>query len=105
MGGGAALGAAVGAGPPMRPPPSAFLAAAGPRALSAGGAPPPPAAAGGVEVDMEKPSSLWSEAAWVVRQSLLDPEGDDDWFIEGTIDLAKARESGRPILALTRVAT
>lgn len=45
-----------------------------------------------------------SDTAWRVTQTLLDPEGDNDWFLEATIDLAKARETGRPVLALERIA-
>ncbi len=42
------------------------------------------------------------EAAWTIRQTLLDPEGDHDWFFEATIDLDRSRAAARPILALTR---
>lgn len=45
------------------------------------------------------------EGSWRVRQSLLDPEGDNDWFFEATIDLDAARAAGRPVLALERIAT
>jgi superfamily II RNA helicase len=45
------------------------------------------------------------EASWRVRQTLLDPEGDDDWFFEVTIDLEPSRAAGRPILALERIGT
>ncbi len=44
------------------------------------------------------------ETTWRVKQTLLDPEGDNDWFVEATIDLARAREAGRPILVLERIA-
>jgi len=42
------------------------------------------------------------EAAWRVRQVLLDPEGDHDWFFEATLDLAAARDNARPILRFER---
>jgi hypothetical protein len=45
------------------------------------------------------------ETSWKVRQSLLDPEGDNDWFFEATIDLEGSRAAGRPVLALERIAT
>jgi superfamily II RNA helicase len=43
------------------------------------------------------------ETAWKIRQSLLDAEGDDDWFFEAEIDLEKSRVAARPVLALGRV--
>lgn len=46
-----------------------------------------------------------TETAWRVRQTLLDPEGDDEWFFEATIDLERSRAAGRPVLALERIAT
>jgi superfamily II RNA helicase len=45
------------------------------------------------------------ETQWRVRQTLLDPEGDTDWFFEATIDLERSRGAGRPVLALERIAT
>ncbi len=45
------------------------------------------------------------EGSWRVRQTLLDPEGHDDWFFEATIDLERSRAAGRPVLALERIAT
>ena len=42
------------------------------------------------------------EATWRVRQTLLDPEGDGDWFFEATIDLDRSRAAARPVLALER---
>jgi len=49
------------------------------------------------------------EGAWRVSQRLLDPAGDDDWAVEGRIDLAnhplrdRAGLDETPILELTRV--
>ncbi|WP_449279003.1 DEAD/DEAH box helicase [Leucobacter sp. GX24907] len=40
---------------------------------------------------------------WRFRQVLLDPEGDRDWGIEGSIDLAASEESGEPVLRVERV--
>jgi superfamily II RNA helicase len=46
-----------------------------------------------------------SEGSWRVRQILLDAEEDNDWFFEASIDLARSRETARPVLALERIAT
>ena len=46
-----------------------------------------------------------SETAWKIRQTLLDPERDDEWFFEAAIDLERSRAAGRPVLALERIAT
>jgi hypothetical protein len=43
------------------------------------------------------------EHAWRVRQTLLDPEDDNDWFFEATIDLGRSRAAARPVLALERI--
>ncbi|MBI2388759.1 MAG: DUF3516 domain-containing protein [Deltaproteobacteria bacterium] len=42
--------------------------------------------------------------AWEVQQILPDAEGDDDWFLEARIDLARAKDAGEPVVALRRVA-
>jgi superfamily II RNA helicase len=44
------------------------------------------------------------ETTWRVRQSLLDPEEDNDWFVEATIDLEASRELGKAALQFERVA-
>jgi hypothetical protein len=44
------------------------------------------------------------ETSWRVRQTLLDPDGDEDWYFEATIDLGRSREAARPVLALERFA-
>ena len=47
-----------------------------------------------------------SERSWQVRQTLLDGEDDNDWFVELTVDLERsasaANESARPVLTLGR---
>ncbi|AKU96691.1 Helicase, C-terminal:DEAD/DEAH box helicase [Labilithrix luteola] len=43
------------------------------------------------------------ETSWRVRQVLLDPEEDNDWFFEVTIDLARSREIAKPALTLERI--
>jgi hypothetical protein len=44
------------------------------------------------------------ETSWHVRQTLLDGEEDNDWFVEVKVDLARSRASGKPVLALERFA-
>ena len=41
--------------------------------------------------------------AWKISQTLLDGEGDDDWFVEARCDLARSRELGRPVLSVLDV--
>jgi len=43
------------------------------------------------------------EDAWTVRQVFVDPDGLNDWSFVARIDLATAREEGRPVLELTSV--
>lgn len=45
------------------------------------------------------------EAAWEVKQIILDPEEDNDWMLEVTIDLERSRETVRPVLHLRRIGT
>jgi superfamily II RNA helicase len=45
------------------------------------------------------------ETTWEVEQILLDPEEANDWLLVGTVDLARAREAGRPLLHLRRLGT
>lgn len=42
--------------------------------------------------------------SWRVCQVLVDPEGLNDWQVEFTVDLAQAREEGKPSLVLVNVA-
>lgn len=44
-----------------------------------------------------------SETAWRVQQIVLDPEAHDDWVVEVTIDLQRARAAERPVLGLVRI--
>lgn len=44
------------------------------------------------------------ETSWRVRQGILDPEEDNDWFFEATIDLQQSRAAARPVLTLERFA-
>ncbi|MBX3191491.1 MAG: DUF3516 domain-containing protein [Labilithrix sp.] len=40
---------------------------------------------------------------WRLRQTLLDPEENNDWFFEVTLDLERSRAAARPVLALERI--
>ena len=40
--------------------------------------------------------------SWRVRQTILDPAEDNDWFFEATIDLDRSREAAKPVLVLDR---
>lgn len=42
---------------------------------------------------------------WAVIQRLLDPEGDESFWIEGVIDLSSPDSLDRPLLQLVRIAT
>ncbi|MGO1837138.1 DEAD/DEAH box helicase [Agrococcus casei] len=41
--------------------------------------------------------------AWQVQQILADPEGDNDWRIWATVDLAASAEAGEAVVQVTRV--
>ena len=41
--------------------------------------------------------------SWRVRQTILDPAEDNDWFFEATIDLERSREAAKPVLVLDRL--
>ena len=43
-----------------------------------------------------------SDHTWRVRQTVLDPEEDNDWFVEMTVDLDRSRDAARPVLTLDR---
>jgi hypothetical protein len=42
-------------------------------------------------------------ARWVVQQTLVDPDGFNDWILEIEADLAASRLAGGPVLRLVRV--
>ncbi len=42
------------------------------------------------------------EPTWSLRQTLLDSEEDNDWFVEMTVDLERSKEEARPVLTLVR---
>jgi hypothetical protein len=42
-------------------------------------------------------------ARWRVQQTLVDPEGFNDWILEIEADLAASRSAGEPILRLLRI--
>ena len=40
---------------------------------------------------------------WLARQILADPEGDHDWAISATIDLAESNEQGVAVIRVVAV--
>jgi len=46
-----------------------------------------------------------SARRWRVAQTLLDPEGDGLWAIEGEVDLTRERDPQEPLLRLRRIGT
>jgi len=42
-------------------------------------------------------------ARWIVQQTLVDPDGFNDWILEIEADLAASRAAGEPVLRLRRV--
>jgi len=42
-------------------------------------------------------------ARWIVQQTLVDPDGFNDWLVEVEADLAASRAAGEPVLRLRRV--
>ncbi|HWL88547.1 MAG TPA: DUF3516 domain-containing protein [Polyangiaceae bacterium] len=42
---------------------------------------------------------------WQIEQTVLDPEGDNDWVAVCTVDLERARQEGRAALTLVRLGT
>lgn len=46
-----------------------------------------------------------AQRRWTVVQRLLDPEGDDSWWLEAVIDLSSPESLDRPLLQLVRIAT
>ena len=45
------------------------------------------------------------DVAWEVKQIILDPEEDNDWMLEVTIDLERSRAAVKPVLHLRRIGT
>jgi len=41
--------------------------------------------------------------SWVVQQTLVDPEGHNDWSVDCAVDLAQSRQLGHPHLQLLRI--
>ncbi|HET8948749.1 MAG TPA: DUF3516 domain-containing protein, partial [Candidatus Polarisedimenticolia bacterium] len=42
---------------------------------------------------------------WVVQQTIVDPDGFNDWILEVETDLVASRASGEPVLRLRRAGT
>ena len=43
------------------------------------------------------------DGTWSVVQVISDPEGDDDWAVFASIDLASSAKEGRPVVRLSRL--
>ncbi|MFD5600041.1 DEAD/DEAH box helicase [Leucobacter sp. NPDC058333] len=52
---------------------------------------------------LELDTSSAPEGFWRFRQVLLDPAGDHDWAIEGSVDLAESEAEGEPVIRVERV--
>ncbi|GAA2186279.1 DEAD/DEAH box helicase [Leucobacter alluvii] len=52
---------------------------------------------------LELDRSSAPEGFWRFRQVLLDPNGDHDWAIEGSVDLAESEAEGEPVVRVERV--
>lgn len=50
-------------------------------------------------------SSGAAPGTWEVNQIIADPEDDNDWFLDCSVDLAKSRAAGKPVITLRRIAT
>ena len=44
-----------------------------------------------------------TDAVWDVQQTLMDGDGDGDWFLEFEVDLARSPDAGRAVVLLQRV--
>jgi hypothetical protein len=58
------------------------------------------------DADARNPALLHVErgpAQWLVRQVFDDPEGDHDWSIHASIDVAASDEAGEPVVVVTAV--
>jgi len=40
---------------------------------------------------------------WPVTQTIADPDGFNEWVLEGRVDLAASREEGRAVVALATI--
>ncbi|WP_427869175.1 DEAD/DEAH box helicase [Leucobacter luti] len=54
-------------------------------------------------LELDRGPDALAAGEWRFRQVLLDPEGDRDWAIEGTIDLAESEAEGEPAVRVSRV--
>ncbi len=64
---------------------------------------------GGIRIDPEarSPKHLHVEegdSSWRLKQSLLDTEGDHDWYVETRIDIDQSRTAGRPAVIFETIA-
>ncbi|MBK0422461.1 DUF3516 domain-containing protein [Leucobacter sp. CSA2] len=54
-------------------------------------------------LELDRSAESVAAGVWRFRQVLLDPEGDRDWAITGTIDLAESEAEGEPAVRVERV--
>ncbi|QIM17382.1 DUF3516 domain-containing protein [Leucobacter insecticola] len=54
-------------------------------------------------LDIDRGAEAVAAGVWRFRQVLLDPAGDHDWGIEGTVDLAASEAEGEPVVRVERV--
>jgi hypothetical protein len=45
------------------------------------------------------------EGFWDIKQIIVDPEEDNDWVIECSIDLDRSRQAAAPVVMITRIGT
>ncbi|HMS88353.1 MAG: DUF3516 domain-containing protein [Acidimicrobiales bacterium] len=60
----------------------------------------------GVDADARNPVHLAIDerpGEWSVRQTLCDPEGDHDWVLTATVDLARSDAEGEAVVRMTAV--
>ena len=60
----------------------------------------------GVDADARNPVHLAIDerpGEWSVRQTLCDPEGDHDWVLTATVDLARSDAEGEAVVHMTAV--
>ena len=61
----------------------------------------------GIGADARNPRLLQvtpGEGAWQVRQVFDDPDGDHDWGITASVDLAASDDAGEPVVSVLDVA-
>ncbi|MBK6858502.1 MAG: DUF3516 domain-containing protein [Microthrixaceae bacterium] len=60
----------------------------------------------GIDADARNPVHLAiteQPGIWLLRQTLCDPDGDHDWALVATVDLARSDEEGEAVIAMVSV--